>query len=319
MNPNRAIEHFLHYLAHHPALAGKTRPSLLFGYTQTYQPLVGEILEHAGMGYRLQALRLDQTPAEKLLEALDLADLFAFFYDSSTLSPPPPRGPAFLAPLQATMTREWKKSLLFKDYGPHFHEAFSIAPQRIADLNQRLIHRLYRGQTLEFRDRHGSTLHIPLNSIEQWTDINGIGNYDLTPGEIASHSEAINGQINFVGTFLSTIPFARKYGVLQAPLSLRIENSSICQVASTVAGLEADFNQYLNANPSNRRIEELGIGTNEGVKGLYARNAGFEERHCGLHLGLGGGAAGSHHLDLIFSEGTLVLDGKTLFDGQFAF
>ena len=107
--------------------------------------------------------------------------------------------------------------------------------------------------------------------------------------------------------------------MLQAPLSLRIENSSICQVASTVAGLEADFNQYLNASPSNRRIEELGIGTNEGVKGLYARNTGFEERHCGLHLGLGGGAAGSHHLDLIFNEGTLVLDGKTLFDGQFAF
>ena len=319
MNPNRAIEHFFHYLAHHPALADKTCPSLLLGYTEAYQALIGEILEHAGTAYHLQALRLDQVRAEKLLDALELADLFVFFYDSSTLSPPPPQGPAFLAPLQAAMTREWKKSLLFKDYGRYFHDAFSIAPQRIADLNQTLIRRLSQGRLLHFQDGQGSALTVPLDSIGQWTDINGIGNYDLTPGEIASHSDAINGQVNFIGTFLGTIPFARKYGVLQAPLRLWIEHSTICQVATTVEGLEADFNRYLNANPSNRRIEELGIGTNEGVKGLYARNAGFEERHCGLHLGLGGGATGSHHLDLIFSEGTLSLDGKNLFDGQFAF
>ncbi len=109
--------------------------------------------------------------------------------------------------------------------------------------------------------------------------------------------------MNFVGTFLSTIPFARKYGVLQSPLELWIEDSTIQKIATDVPGLEHDFNKYLDANPSNRRIEELGIGTNEGVKSLYARNAGFEERHCGLHLGLGGGAKGSHHLDLIFEKG----------------
>jgi hypothetical protein len=71
--------------------------------------------------------------------------------------------------------------------------------------------------------------------------------------------------------------------VLESPLELWIENSTISRIATDVPGLEHDFNKYLDANPSNRRIEELGIGTNEGVKDLYARNAGFEERHCGLH------------------------------------
>ena len=151
------------------------------------------------------------------------------------------------------------------------------------------------------------------------TDINGVGNYDLAPGEIATHSDAINGHVKFLGTFLSTIPFARKYGVLESPLELWIENSTISRIATDVPGLEHDFNKYLDANPSNRRIEELGIGTNEGVKDLYARNAGFEERHCGLHLGLGGGAKGSHHLDLIFSGGVLALDDKPVFDGRFVF
>ena len=40
-------------------------------------------------------------------------------------------------------------------------------------------------------------------------------------------------------------------------------------------------------------------------------------RHCGLHLGLGGGAKGSHHLDLIFESGVLALDKEPMFDGRF--
>lgn len=317
MSQSRAIEHFLHYLPHHPALAGNAKPRLLLGCTGAYQHLADEILKHADDRYHVHTLHLELTPGEAIVAALHACDLFIFFYDASTLSPPPPQGPTFLAPLQATMTRYWKKSILFKDYGPYFNDAFAIAPQRIADLNSALIRRLSQARTLSFRDDHGSSLSVALESIEQWTDINGLGNYDLTPGEVASHSEAINGQVNFIGTFLGTIPFARKYGLLQAPLQLWIEHSTICRIATTVPGLEADFNRYLEANPSNRRIEELGIGTNEGVKRLYGRNAGFEERHCGLHLGLGGGARGSHHLDLIFSEGTLALDGNTVFDGRF--
>ena len=39
----------------------------------------------------------------------------------------------------------------------------------------------------------------------------------------------------------------------------------------------------------------------------------------GLHLGLGGGQKGSHHLDLIFASGVLALDDKPVFDGTFAF
>ena len=111
--------------------------------------------------------------------------------------------------------------------------------------------------------------------MKKWTDINGVGNFDLAPGEIATHSEAINGHVRFIGTFLSTIPFARKYGVIESPLELWIENSIMSRIATDVPGLEHDFNKYLDANPSNRRIEELGIGTNEGVKSLYARNARF--------------------------------------------
>jgi aminopeptidase len=253
------------------------------------------------------------------VQAIADCDLYIFFYDSSTLPNPRPDGPDFVRALQSVMADNWKKSLLFKDYGDYFYDTFSVAPQRIAGLNSHLIQRMSQATTLSFSDRHGSYFETPLSSIKKWTNINGIGNFDLAPGEIATHSEAINGQVKFVGTFLGTIPFARKYGVLESPLELWIENSTIRRIATDVPGLEHDFNKYLDANPSNRRIEELGIGTNEGVKDLYARNAGFEERHCGLHLGLGGGAKGSHHLDLIFASGVLALDDKPVFDGRFVF
>ena len=321
MDQTRAIRHFLYYLERHPALNGLATAKVLIGHTAEYQAMTLAIIEQTRQATPLtiSALRLDLEPAENLVRAITECDLYIFFYDSSTLPQPRPDGPEFLRPLHGLMAEHWKKSLLFKDYGEYFYDTFSVEPQRIADLNATLIRRLSQASILSFSDPLGSYFEAPLHTVKKWTDINGVGNYDLAPGEIATHSDEINGHVKFLGTFLSTIPFARKYGVLQVPLELCIENSSIRQVASQVPGLVNDFNKYLDANPSNRRIEELGIGTNEGIKSLYGRNSGFEERHCGLHLGLGGGAKGSHHLDLIFSSGVLAADRKPVFNGQFAF
>jgi aminopeptidase len=319
MEQINAIEHFLYYLHHHPAVDGMPHPKVLLGHTDSYSAMVGDIIEAAAPAdsFRFLAMGLENTPVEQLATAITQADLYVLFYDASTLPNPTAEGPVFIRALQGVMSEHWKKSLLFKDYGLHFYDTFSVRPQRIAELNAALIDSMNHGQTLSFSDPYGSYFEAPLQELKKWTNINGVGNYDLAPGEIATHSESINGHVKFVGTFLSTIPFARKYGILQTPLEMWIEDSTITRIATEVPGLDHDFNKYLDANPSNRRIEELGIGTNEGVKQLYARNAGFEERHCGLHLGLGGGAKGSHHLDLIFNSGTLAVDKRVVFDGQF--
>lgn len=314
-----AIEHFLYYLHHHPAVVSLPQPKVLLGHTESYAAMVGNIIETASLTdtFQFTAMGLDATPIEQLATAITQADLYVLFYDASTLPNPTAEGPMFIRALQGVMSEHWKKSLLFKDYGDYFYDTFSVSPQRIAGLNAALIDNMHQGQTLSFSDERGSYFEVPLRELKKWTNINGVGNYDLAPGEIATHSESINGHVKFVGTFLSTIPFARKYGIIETPLELWIEDSTITRIATEMPGLEHDFTKYLNANPSNRRIEELGIGTNEGVTQLYARNAGFEERHCGLHLGLGGGAKGSHHLDLIFNSGTLAVDKRVVFDGQF--
>lgn len=81
--------------------------------------------------------------------------------------------------------------------------------------------------TLSFRDDHGSWFETPLSSIKKWTDINGVGNFDLAPGEIATHSEAINGHVKFKGTFLSTIPLCaqvRRAGVATGTVDRELDH-----------------------------------------------------------------------------------------------
>ncbi|MDZ4328281.1 MAG: leucyl aminopeptidase, partial [Pseudomonas sp.] len=137
MDKPRAISHFLYYLEHHPALAGLNPAKVLLGHTADYAALTGAIAEQASdsQPFRFSSLRLDLEPADLLAQAIIDSDLYIFFYDSSTLPNPRPDGPDFVRALQGVMAENWRKSLLFKDYGEYFYDTFSVTPQRIAGLN----------------------------------------------------------------------------------------------------------------------------------------------------------------------------------------
>ena len=92
----------------------------------------------------------------------------------------------------------------------------------------------------------------------------------------------------------------------------RFRNLELCPIY-----LEKDLYYYLDRDPSHRIIEEIGIGTNEGIKELYPVNAGFIERHPGLHLGLGGKEKGSVHMDFISCDSQIAFDNQMIFDDRF--
>jgi aminopeptidase len=215
------------------------------------------------------------------------------------------------------MTKHWKKSILFKDYGEYFTEAFAEHPDSIERRNNRLIKILSNAKKITFEDALGNRLQGDIEKNHKWTSVSGKGNIDIMPGEIASHVKNLNGDIVFSGTFLSTIPFATKYGVTSKLVTLKIQNSKLVNFESENEEFSRDFNYYLHNNEGNTVIEEYGIGTNVGISKLYGRNAGFEERHPGLHLGLGGGKKGSHHLDMIFSSGKIFADDTLIFDNGY--
>ena len=120
-----------------------------------------------------------------------------------------------------------------------------------------------------------------------------MGNLDVVPGEIATHVTDLNGSVVFSGTFLGTVPFAIKYKVAEQLATLQVENSTIVGFGTDNEGFRRDFSTYLDRHPNHRRIEEFGIGTNLGIRGLYGRNAGSRNaiRACISETGGGETAA----------------------------
>ncbi|WP_280123501.1 hypothetical protein [Coxiella endosymbiont of Ornithodoros amblus] len=68
-----------------------------------------------------------------------------------------------------------------------------------------------------------------------------------------------------------------------------------------------------------RKIEEIGIGTNEDLSTLKGKTGVFEERHVGLHFGLGGKKDNSIHLDLVSADNQIYFDDKVIFNQKLRF
>ncbi|WP_323120486.1 M29 family metallopeptidase [Burkholderia alba] len=308
-------------LSYHPAIRDKlghgNRVRLLVGYDTRNRDTALRAFSTMPASFEPATLCLESTAPADIVESIGRSDLFVLLYDSSCLPTPSPSGPPFLAAIRPAIVEHWSKSVLFKDYGSHLDEAFEESLDAIAARNGQLIEIASRASRVRFVDETGNALTGSLAPAQKWTSVDGMGNLDVVPGEIATHVTDLHGSIVFSGTFLSTIPFAVKYKVAERLAVLHIEDSVVVDFDSDHPGFRADFSAYLERHENHRKVEEFGIGTNLGIKGLYGRNAGFEERHPGLHLGMGGGAQGSHHLDLIFSAGTLALDDHVIFDGGF--
>ncbi|KVO02814.1 leucyl aminopeptidase [Burkholderia ubonensis] len=309
-------------LGFHPALRDKLaradQGKLLVAYDARNRDIALRAFSTLPASLDATTLCLETTAPAEIVAEIARADLFVLLYDSSTLPTPSPSGPPFLAAIRPAIVEHWSKSVLFKDYGPHLDEAFAESLDDIAARNERLIDAAARASQIHFVDEAGNRLTGSLAPDQKWTSVDGMGNLDVVPGEIATHVTDLRGSIVFSGTFLGTVPFAVKYKVVERLATLHVEGSTIVDFDSEHPDFRRDFASYLDRHENHRRIEEFGIGTNLGIKGLYGRNAGFEERHPGLHLGLGGGAQGSHHLDLIFAKGKLALDDRIVFDGAFA-
>ncbi|HDR9043910.1 TPA: leucyl aminopeptidase [Burkholderia vietnamiensis] len=309
-------------LGFHPALRDKLARGetgkLLVGYDTRNRDTALRAFSALPASLDATTLSLENTAPDDIAAALTQADLFVLLYDSSCLPTPSPSGPPFLAAIRPAIVEHWNKSVLFKDYGPHLDEAFAESLDDIAARNARLIEAAVHASQIHFIDEAGNRLSGSLAADQKWTSVDGMGNLDVVPGEIATHVTDLNGSIVFSGTFLGTVPFAIKYRVAERLATLHVRDSLIDGFDSDDASFRRDFAAYLERHDNHRRIEEFGIGTNLGIRALYGRNAGFEERHPGLHLGLGGGANGSHHLDLIFARGTLAFDERIVFDGAFA-
>lgn len=320
---NGSIQNLYHCLAFHPAIArlvsARLPISILIGTDSAHKRIGDNITQGCPpwLGARVSHVSLEHTARESLRSGIVACDLYIFLYASSTLELISPSGPPFLAGLKETMIEYWRKSVLFKDYGEHLYEAFAEPIEQISQRNKALIAAAANADFISYTDAHGGKLVGMLAPAQSWTSVDGHGNEDVVPGEIATRMSNLKGHVRFSGTFLSTVPFARKYGVVEEWMTLFVDEGKLVGFDCDNDTFSRDFNAFLNAHPGNRIVEEFGIGTNTGIRCLYGLNAGFEERHPGLHLGLGGGQQGSHHLDLIFNVGQICFDRRVIYDDGF--
>jgi len=316
----KSVRNFFSCVTGHPSLAEKNAiiKNLLICSDSGQEKVAKAIIEHCPQkeAFSFSYHNLEDTVPQIINEKMDACDMFIFIYDSSMAKIISPHGPDFIPPLKQKMAEHWKKSVLLREYGHLFEEAFSEDVESISSRNNDIITLASSCRSVTFRDNLGGVLHGTLSTDQKWKSLDGRNHFDLMPGEVATRISDLSGSVTFGGTFLSTVPFAIKYGVIDPVLHVDIEQSRVVAVRSQNRQLEDDFNLYLDRCAGNRIVEEFGIGTNLNVN-LHGRNASFEERHAGLHLGLGGGERASHHLDLVFSSGVISFDDRIVFDGSF--
>lgn len=316
----KSVRNFFQCVKCHPAMVEKRGPGakILVGSDYNQENTAKSLIQYCPkeLAYSFTYMNLENEDSRKINENIDTNDLFIFMYDSSVRINPSPHGPEFIPPLKQKMAEHWKKSVLLREYGEFFKEAFAEDINVISARNSKIIQAAHSAHHILFQDGLGGELRGTLSDHQAWKSLDGRNHYDLIPGEVATRIVDLSGNITFGGTFLSTVPFAIKYGVIKPVLNIEISRSRVVSFSSSDRQLEDDFSLYLNRCEGNRFIQEFGIGTNTHVN-LHGRNASFEERHSGVHLGLGGGERASHHLDLVFSSGTLIFDDRVIFDGAF--
>ena len=145
---------------------------------------------------------------------------------------------------------------------------------------------------------------------------------NLPEGEVFTCPKTLTGKmvVDVLGDY-----FSPKYGVLDSPLTIDIEDGWVTKVSGEDQVIAAEFWGYLNSAENGRRAGEFAIGTNTSVTRLTG-NLLQDEKIPGIHVAFGNpyptqtGADWSSevHVDVIPTDCTIIVDGETIMkDGKF--
>jgi aminopeptidase len=121
--------------------------------------------------------------------------------------------------------------------------------------------------------------------------------------------------------------FSKKYGLLEAPLRLEVENGLLVECSHPDTSMSQEFWDYLSSVENGRRIGEFAIGTNEFL-GRLIGNLLQDEKYPGVHVAFGNpycnytGATWDSpvHVDVVIEQTSVWVDGSPLMkDGKFTY
>ncbi len=209
-----------------------------------------------------------------------------------------------------------------------FNTVFQESPQKITNKIKEITNIFKSQDEFLFEDDFGSCLQIKyIRETASIYDGFQPHEHNIPSGEVAFAPYNIEGNLNFSGWIIGTIPFGQKYGHINiGTLSLQIEKREIVSLHSINERLLKDFQIIGQKNKALWKIVEVGIGINSAVTNAANKSkVGYEwmEKKTGLHLGLGAeltehiddykNRKTHHHIDLVIDSGRLSHNGELLF------
>ncbi|CAO3439660.1 hypothetical protein [Azospirillum argentinense] len=210
-----------------------------------------------------------------------------------------------------------------------FDLCFAMPRAALVDLNCLVIGAGNRCSRVTVLGAGGEVLEIVFdNAVHGW--INSCGAAPprnivfLPPGEVATYSNHIDGEIVFTGAINANFQVMRDPRLADRPVHLTVKTGRVTAVECADPLVEAVILRILSLENGDR-IGEVGFGTNEGIVRYVPFLSHINERHPGLHLGLGADNQGDLpgprcplHLDFIGTDGAILFDGFPVFhDGYY--
>lgn len=175
---------------------------------------------------------------------------------------------------------------------------------------------------------HGTDVHIRPLPDGGWTNSCGFfsGRFPaiLPPGEVNTYTPHVTGTVVANGALNSSFGFPGDPRLGENPVTLDIVESVVEKATCADPLISAVLNNFFEVENANR-VGEVGFGTNEGITEWVGFVSHINERHPGLHLGLGTpsqpksktGWGSPLHLDMILDGCEIRFDGRLVFsDGR---
>lgn len=210
---------------------------------------------------------------------------------------------------------------------PLIEQGMTADYQEINRLTYQVLEIVQDAQEIQVTSVKGTDIRAEINPDYRWVPCHGLyhtaGDWgNLPEGEVFTCPGNLNGVlvVDVLGDY-----FSPKYGVLEHPLTIEVEESRVKAVRCQDQALADEFLAYLHSTENGDRAGEFAIGTNIAVTELTG-NLLQDEKIPGIHVAFGnpsGYNTGAEwdsevHVDVVPVECTITVDGVRIMEkGEF--
>lgn len=209
-----------------------------------------------------------------------------------------------------------------------FKLALAVEQSTLNALNESIIRAARTTRVVRVTNCSGTDLTIELVPDGGWTNSCGLfaGRFPavLPPGEVNTYSPYVTGVVVGDGALNSSFGFPGDPRLVSHPVKLLIEDSRVLDCSCHDPVTSQVLSAFLGVDNADR-VGEVGFGTNEGITEWVGFVSHINERHPGLHLGLGTSSQTQDkvgwscplHLDVILDQCTILFGDVPVFhDGR---